>query len=108
MPTLARQTTLCFLMVVVTGCFTPYTPPQELPAEYTSCTVAADCEAVEVGCCDQCNGGTAYAVATDQVDAVREAYAEDCSTGADCTEMACGDWVLICNVGTCSMARGQL
>ena len=104
----ALQAALCSLIVALAGCSTPYTPPQELPAEYTSCNVAADCEAVEVGCCDECNGGTAYAVASDQVDAVREAYSEECGAGMACTEMGCSDWILSCTAGTCTMARDQL
>jgi len=99
---------LCFLLLAFGGCGAPYDPPQQLPTAYTDCIVPADCEAVEVGCCDECNGGTAYAVASDQVDAVLESYAEDCRAGVDCTEMACGSWVVSCIAGTCSMARGQL
>jgi len=108
MPVVLLQLPLFFALVVFAGCPAPYTPPQELPAEYTTCSVATDCEVVELGCCDECNGGTAYAVASDHVDAVREAYSEACSGDWGCTEMACADWVVSCNAGTCAMARGQL
>ena len=95
------------LVWLLVGCGDEYPPPDPLPAEYTACEVPEDCVAVELGCCDACNGGLAVAVAVDQADAVVERYSERCGAAATCTLMACPDWEMTCDAGVCGMARGE-
>jgi len=85
-----------------------YPPPDELPAEYTSCDVPADCVVVELGCCDACNGGDARSVSRDQASAVAERYAESCGPATACTEMACGSWETTCEDSVCGLLRGDI
>jgi len=74
-----------------------------------ACTVADDCVAVELGCCDACNGGEAVGVHQDHVDEVvadsprGRGECQDMS----CTEMGCAPWVPSCEAGTCAITRGS-
>ena len=81
-------------------------PPSALDAATTSCTEPSDCVVVELGCCDACNGGFAVAVNTASAAQVRADHAQDCGEGMACTEMACPDWVVTCDDGTCASERG--
>ena len=83
-----------------------YPPSIPLETRFTECTVAADCVAVELGCCDECNGGFAVAVNTDSVAAVTAEFAEVCGVTQGCTEMGCPAWELSCDAGVCAMVRG--
>ena len=83
-----------------------YPPPADMPSEYTACETAADCTVVELGCCDECNGGEARSVATDQAGAVVERYAETCGIGTACTEMGCAAWETTCEANVCGLERG--
>lgn len=98
------------LGLLATGCLLgdDYPPPDPLPAEYTTCGSEADCVVVELGCCDECNGGTAVAVRADQEAEVADLYSERCGNGTACTEMGCAPWVVTCEAGTCANARGEL
>ena len=90
----------------VVGCGDDFPPPDPLPAEYTTCGAPTDCVVTELGCCDACNGGLAVAVRADQEEAVVDAYAERCGGSTECTLMACPDWVVTCDAGTCAAERG--
>ncbi len=98
---------LALTVLVPVGC-TDYPPPEQLPARYTACAVAGDCVVVELGCCDECNGGEARSVASSQQETVIDQYSESCSSTSGCTEMACGPWETTCDDGVCGMKRGPL
>ncbi len=112
-----KELTLASSLFLFTACIggsggggggTTYPPPSDIDAAYTTCTTEADCVAVELGCCDECNGGTAWAVNTSSVATVTAEYAEDCSTPVACTEMGCAPWVVSCSdAGVCEMERGE-
>ncbi len=90
----------------------PPTPPGnnggDGVADPYACTADADCVAVELECCDACNGGDAASVHRDHVDAVVADSPRgrgECAETA-CTEMACAEWVPTCEAGKCAIARG--
>jgi hypothetical protein len=96
------------LVPLTVGCFATddYPPPDPLPAEYTECEADEDCVVTELGCCDECNGGIAVAVRSDQEAEVVELYTETCREGQACTEIGCPPWVVTCDAGTCAAERG--
>lgn len=96
------------LWIAALGCNPEYPPPAELPAEFTACDAPEDCVVVELGCCDECNGGEARSVAADQADAVRTQYAEVCGAGTACTEIGCAAWETTCEDNVCGLQRGEL
>jgi hypothetical protein len=74
-----------------------------------ACEVAEDCVAVELECCDQCNGGKAVAVHKDHVDHVTADSPRgrgECANIA-CTKMACAPWETTCDGGTCGLKQGS-
>ncbi len=74
----------------------------------SACTADSDCVAVELECCDACNGGDAVGVHKDHVAAVTADSPRgrgEC-TDVACTEMACADWIPACDAGTCKLTRG--
>lgn len=73
--------------------------------ERQACTADADCAAVEVECCDHCNGGSAVGVHRDYAADVRKEYAGTCEDVA-CTLMACPQAEPICRQGRCGIAIG--
>ena len=86
----------------------PNYPPGDLDAALTACSEPTDCVVVELGCCDQCNGGTAVSVNTASADQVREDFSESCEEGTACTELGCAPWVTTCDSGTCGAERDDL
>lgn len=75
-----------------------------------ACTSDAECVAVELDCCDACNGGEAVGVHQDHVDAVVADSPRgrgECTQTA-CTEMGCAEWIPSCDAGRCAIARGKL
>lgn len=76
--------------------------------ERQACGGDADCAAVEIECCDHCNGGTAAGVHKDHAADVRKEYAAACQ-GAQiaCTLMACADAEPICRQGRCGVRIGS-
>ena len=75
------------------------TPPP--PAAWLTCTADADCAAVEVGCCDHCNGGRVVSVVTKQSKAAQRRYRpRRCPEG--CTELGCAAAQPICQQGRCA------
>jgi len=76
--------------------------------ERQACSVDGDCVAVEIECCDHCNGGTVVGVYRDHAADVRTTYAppSECE-GATCTERACLDEpVPFCWRGICGVRVG--
>lgn len=77
-------------------------------ADPYACTADEDCVAVELQCCDACNGGEAVGVHRDHAEAVR-AESPAATGGCDdvaCTLMACAPWEASCEAGKCTLARG--
>jgi hypothetical protein len=74
-----------------------------LPDEWVTCTTTADCVAIEMGCCDHCNGGWVLGVNTAHAARATSAYHARCDSsehanpdgtmsfcGPSCTEVGCG------------------
>ncbi len=75
-----------------------------------ACTADDDCVAVEIGCCDECNGGEAVGVHEDHADAVLADSPPgrgECE-GTGCTKRGCAEWVPSCQAGQCEISRGSL
>jgi hypothetical protein len=90
-----------------TACESEYPPPAALDAAYTACEVDDDCLVLELGICDQCNGGEAVAVNGDSELDVADRYAQcvpDTGNWA-CTAMACTPPTATCDAGVCTMHR---
>jgi len=84
-------------------------PPGSGFDERQGCSVDADCVAVEIACCDHCNGGTVVGIHRDHAAEVRKTYAPDskCHDVA-CTEMACVEQPApICRQGICGLRIGD-
>jgi hypothetical protein len=88
--------------------------PVELPAEWVDCRQDSDCVALEMGCCDHCNGGWVVAVNRAHVTRATGAYHQACDSyertlpdgniefcGPSCTELGCGGIGQRCSVGRC-------
>ena len=84
-----------------------YPPPQPLDLEYTACTDVAQCEVVELGCCDACNGGTAVSVHIEKAAEVIERYSERCATPTSCTQRGCPPFTSACDNGVCTLVQGS-
>jgi hypothetical protein len=94
----------------------PTTPPDNnggggdpAPTDRAACEVSDDCVAVELQCCDGCNGGVAVAVHTHHAAVVAADSPRgrgECGDVA-CTEMACPEWIAACEDGTCTITRGS-
>jgi protein TonB len=68
------------------------------PAAWLTCTADADCQAVEVGCCDHCNGGRVVSVVSKQAKAAQKRYRPRRCPDA-CTELGCAEAVPVCIQG---------
>jgi len=88
--------------------------PIPLPTEWVACRADADCRALELGCCDHCNGGWVMAVNQPHVARALAAYHADCQSheailpdgsvmfsGPTCTEVGCGPIGERCAGGRC-------
>ena len=104
---------LAVVLVLLAACG-PSTPPAD-PAnpggsfdERQACTADTDCVAVEIECCEQCNGGNAVGIHRDYAAEVRQQYApgDEC-TGAACTEMACEPATAFCSNSVCGLRFGD-
>jgi hypothetical protein len=87
----------------------PEPPPTSQFDERQACTADADCEVVEIECCDHCNGGTVVGVHRDHVADVRQTYvpADKCE-GVACTKMACAEGpIAFCKDGACATRTGD-
>lgn len=106
-----------FVILALAGCKkdpAPTTPPDNTgggdPTDPYACEVADDCVAVELACCDACNGGEAVGVHKDHADEVLADSPRgrgECE-GTMCTEMGCAEWVPSCEAGKCTITRGSL
>lgn len=87
----------------------PATPPPALDPKdpMFSCSAAADCQVVEMGCCDHCNGGWQLTVNKQQIDAAKAKYHEP-NCGGPCTERGC-NWheTPACEAGTCARTEDR-
>lgn len=105
---------LTFALVAITACkkeaAPPTTPTEPAATDRAACTTDADCVAVELACCDACNGGEAVAVnkAHAEEAAAESAQHKGACTDVACTEMACAPWAPTCTAGTCTLARGAM
>lgn len=97
--------TLLWFFVAVAGCSDAYPPDLPLDAAFTTCENDSDCVVVELGCCDECNGGLAVAVHRAWSAAVEERFSERCGSDVTCTTEDCGPWRVTCELGTCSLER---
>lgn len=91
------------------ACGSEYPPPASLDAAYTECVTDEDCVVLELGLCDQCNGGEAVAVNGARELDVADRYSEcvpDTENWA-CTEMACPPLSAACDVGTCTLQQAM-
>lgn len=88
--------------------------PLALPRAWVACRGDADCEALELGCCDHCNGGWVMAVNRAHVAPALAAYHATCDaheerlpdgsiafSGPTCTELGCGAIAQRCAGGRC-------
>jgi len=88
--------------------------PLALPTEWVACRADADCQALELGCCDHCNGGWVMAVNQAHVARALAAYHANCEShdeilpdgtmtfsGPSCTEVGCGPIGERCAGGRC-------
>lgn len=71
------------------------------PAAWQVCKAPADCVAVEIGCCDHCNGGEAWPVHKDYADAATKFWRPPTCEGTYCTEKACMPNQTTCQDGQC-------
>jgi hypothetical protein len=73
-----------------------------------ACAADDECVAVELECCDACNGGEAVGVHRDHVDEVagESPRGQGACDGVACTKMACAPFVAACEAGKCTIARG--
>ncbi|MGE0547644.1 MAG: hypothetical protein AB7O24_01075 [Kofleriaceae bacterium] len=92
----------------------------ELPDSWLHCARDADCIALELGCCDRCNGGWVLATNRDHADRARELYHTPCDPYPEftddgsivvcttsCTEKACNPTRAVCDEGQCTWALEQ-
>jgi len=77
--------------------------------ERQACTADGDCIAVEIGCCDHCNGGQVVGIHRDYAAEVHKTYAsaDKCGTTM-CTKMACAEPPApFCHDGVCGVRQGD-
>lgn len=77
--------------------------------ERQACTADTDCVAVEIECCDHCNGGVVVGIHRDHAAEVRNSYAgpDECGQTA-CTLMACIEQpTAVCRQGVCGLQIGD-
>jgi hypothetical protein len=101
-----RVLLIALAAVTLIGCKKP--APAEPPVSKTfderqACGADADCAAVEMGCCDHCNGGMAVGVHRDFAADVHQTVLGDCDDTA-CTEIACLAAKPICRQGRCGVS----
>lgn len=95
------------------GVSTPVEAPQAaasdsdgaMPEAWTQCTTDAECQLLEVGCCDHCNGGDAIAVNRDHAQDARRWHAarRTCPSPTLCTERGCYGPFPTCSAGRCEL-----
>jgi hypothetical protein len=82
-----------------------WTPPTRAEVdehpEWVACETDADCEIVELGCCDRCNGGTALSVNSAAKDKVAKEWGEAGCKDRACTELGCSALKTRCREKEC-------
>ena len=73
------------------------------PAAWFACKQASDCTAVEVGCCDHCNGGKLTPAAKTFAASVKFVFGAKSCAGTQCTLLACSYPTLVCDQGQCAL-----
>ncbi len=101
------------LLVACNGAEPDDNYPPELPLadEYLTCEVDEDCVIVELGLCDQCNGGLAVAVNESSESEVFDEYSESEPANGEwaCTEVACAPLEPVCDDdGLCSYEQATM
>lgn len=76
-------------------------------AKWYACTADADCAAVEVMCCDHCNGGKAVAANKAFSAEVKAALGPKSCDAVACTEKGCAPVQTDCYLGKCIVAGSQ-
>lgn len=98
--------TVMWMVLWGLGCGNPaYPPTQPLELEFRACVVDEDCTIVELGCCDECNGGFAVSATLGEEEAVLDEYGEGACGGTDCTLLGCNPLVPRCSNGLCIVDR---
>jgi len=72
------------------------------PTQWTNCEINKDCVAVEVGCCDHCNGGKLMSFNKKFADVAKAKHQEKPCKNKACTEKGCAAPVALCDKGTCA------
>lgn len=98
----------CLLGGVLWGCSPSPSSPLDgkrltLDPGWTACDADAVCSAIELDCCDYCNGGTAVAVRRDAVGALRDRFSRLPCNEVQCTDLACAPLGARCDEGTCQL-----
>ena len=81
--------------------------PDAPPAEFTACQGHKDCVAVEMGCCDHCNGGKLLAVNVEFAGSL-DPWKETGCEMIGCTKIGCGPVEAVCNSGVCAWQQQDL
>lgn len=104
---------LALLFLLVTAACGSKSPPADPGTggggsfdERQSCSADTDCVAIELECCDQCNGGQAVGVHRDHLAEVKSAYVPSCADVA-CTEMYCEPPTAFCSNSICGLRFGD-
>ncbi len=74
-----------------------------LDSVWTACDTDAKCSAVELDCCDYCNGGTAVAVRRDAIGELRDRFMRLPCNEVECTDLSCAPLHARCAEGTCRL-----
>jgi hypothetical protein len=69
--------------------------------DWTACKQASDCVALEMGCCDHCNGGFLMSVHKTYEDEALAAHKEKNCGGVPCTKIGCPPVEATCTAGVC-------
>ena len=73
-----------------------------IPSAWTACESNSDCVAVELACCDHCNGGKLGGFHKTHAAAAKQALGQAPCDGVACTEKACGSAIARCEAGACA------
>ena len=77
------------------------TDTSEPPAEWFTCSDAAECVIVSTGCCDYCAGGGLMSVNQTYAEVARDEYGPTGCELVDCDAVACAPLEATCDAGTC-------
>jgi hypothetical protein len=82
----------------------PATMPSGAEDPLVACEDDDDCELVELGCCDRCNGGWVMSFAKATATEARSRWREPgCGRMVHCTSLGCLDHArAVCDAGTCA------